>query len=134
MRPKRDPGDVVAMGRVYYHPISYRQPPVMRGLRSRLKRRLAGKLAWGDWYEWGVDDWYDDEASEWIRSLHITDRFDCVIVEYVFKALECLDESVLKVLDTHDAMTDRRRIVITNGKRPDWFSCDASEEVRGLAP
>ena len=135
---KRIPGDVVAMRRVWgerYHPISYGQPPVTRGLRSRLKRWLAGKLAWGDWYEWGLDDWYDDEASEWIRSLHITHRFDCIIVEYVFfsKALECLDESVLKVLDTHDAMTDRQRLFIANGKRPEWFSCDASEEAKGLA-
>jgi glycosyltransferase involved in cell wall biosynthesis len=134
----RDPGDGEAMRRAWgerYHPVPYAQPPMARALRGYVRCWLADKLGRRAWYRWGLDDWYDEGVSAPIRRLHAAHRFDCVVVEYVFfsKALECFDDSVLKVLDTHDIMTDRWRLFADGGRAPEWFSCDVRDEARGLA-
>lgn len=135
---RRDPGDADAMRRAWgdrYHSMTYAPPPMVRALRGYVRCWLATRLGRKAWYGWGLDDWYDEGASAQIRWLHRAHRFDCAIVEYVFfsRALECFDDAVLKVLDTHDIMTERWRLFADGGRTPEWFSCDAGEEARGLA-
>lgn len=114
-----------------YHYCPY-HPPHRRG--RRFWKGLQGRLSVDMRYRYGLDDWWDDSASETISALHSKFNFDVAIAEYVFfsKALECFDRSVLKILDTHDVFTDRHRIYLEQGMSPQWFSTSAKEESKGL--
>jgi hypothetical protein len=86
------------------------------------------------WYLFGIDDWYDNGANGELSKLSRQYQFDAVIVEYVFmsRAFGCFEETVLKVIDTHDVMTERWRIFKNSGRAPTWFSSTAGEEAKGL--
>jgi glycosyltransferase involved in cell wall biosynthesis len=59
-----------------------------------------------------VDDRYDPELSDFLRSLQARHRFEVVIVAYVFfsKALEVFPPAVLRILDTTEKFTGRSRL------------------------
>ncbi|MPZ44194.1 MAG: glycosyltransferase [Betaproteobacteria bacterium] len=131
-------GDLAAMNRFFEGRLTvlpYRAPSAHRGWRTRLRRRVLAVLARASAYVWGVDDWYDNAISAALAELHAKERFDVVIVVYVFlsKALDALPDTVLKVLDTNDRFADRHLHYLRKGQTPRWFSTTQEEERRGLA-
>ena len=78
----------------------------------------------------GMTIFADDAMAELANTI----RPDVVIAEYVFfsKALDNFDESVLKIIDTHDVFTDRYKLYLRNNQKPRWFSTTQKEEKKGL--
>jgi len=81
-----------------------------------------------------IDAWYNEGLDEIIKQLHASHLYTAVFVEYVFmsKALLNFDNSVLKIIDTHDLFTDRHLIYINAGISDTFFSTTHEEEARGL--
>ena len=131
-----DVGDHAAMVTAWggaFHRIPYRRPPPRLGWR--LRRAVSWRIGGGRWYYWRIDDWYDRDATSALAQLQRRERFDAVIVEYVFfsRAFDAVGGDVLKILDTHDVMADRHLQFVTRGDMPKWFSTTRREEARGLA-
>ncbi len=116
-----------------YHSIPYRRPKKSFGRKivDRTRQLFQPETA----HMWHIDDWYDPSIEEPVLSLHAKHRFETVIVEYVFlsRLLKRFDDSVLKVIDTHDIFTDRHKLYLENGQRPPWFSTSRAQEAKGLA-
>ena len=92
-----------------------------------------GLLARG-WLHQRVDQLYDFSLDPVARRLHAEQRFDAVIVEYVIfsRVLMSFNRPVLRLIDTHDAYTDRHLRLIEAGLAPEWIFLSRREERRGL--
>ena len=76
-------------------------------------------------------DWWDLELTR-LQRIH---RFEAVVVEYVFfsKALHCFDDSVHKVVDTHDIFSGRdEAISAAQANTLPWLSTDKESEGSAL--
>lgn len=82
----------------------------------------------------GIDDWFPASLVAGIERLAALERPDVVIAEYVFcsRALDCFDDTVLKVIDTHDVFSDRHLRLQELGLTPGFFFTTRAEEARGL--
>ena len=76
------------------------------------------------------DGWYEDGLGERIRHLCAKYDIDVVFCSYVFqsKLLEFVPSHMLKVIDTHDKMGDRYKMLTANGQPLEFFSCSPEEE------
>lgn len=85
-------------------------------------------------YYSGVDDHYNIYLDDYIGQLLQKQSFDIVFVEYIFntKAFFHFPAAVIKILDTHDRMTDRHKLFLKEGKKPIWYSTSKNEEKKGL--
>lgn len=113
----------------YFHLLPYTDPTsvftrLLQKIRSRLMRP----------HNYPIDAWYDPQLSPAITQLRDTLKPDAVLVEYVYlsRALELFETSCLKIIDTHDVMTDRHARGIAQGQRPRWFSTSAAQERKAL--
>jgi glycosyltransferase involved in cell wall biosynthesis len=69
-----------------------------------------------------------------IQKLAAEQKFDVVIVEYVFYSKALLHfESAVKVIDTHDLFTDRARKLAARNIKSHYWSLTREQEARGLA-
>ncbi|MXP65200.1 hypothetical protein E0493_17785 [Roseomonas sp. M0104] len=83
---------------------------------------------------WGLDDWCPEDLVEAVRALHKAQRYDAVIVNYVWMSRILAGiEGAVRVLDTHDLFGDRHRVAEQNGLDPRWFFTSRAEEDRGFA-
>ncbi len=59
-----------------------------------------------------IDDLYSPPLDKVIRKISKRERFDIVLAEYIYqsKALDYFDDSVLKIIDTHDVLTSENAI------------------------
>jgi len=115
-----------------YHVVEYKKPVQKQqsGYLNTIKHLLNPNLK----YLIKTDDNYNLLLDDFIRNLIKKISFDVVIVEYIFlsKAFLHFDKHVLKVIDTHDVMTNRHKMFLKSGKEPSWYSTTASEEKKGL--
>jgi glycosyltransferase involved in cell wall biosynthesis len=81
-----------------------------------------------------IDEWYDDNVDKFLQKITTQEKFDAVIVQYVFfsKALENFDDSTLKIIDTHDVFTNRQKLFQSNQQSPSFFYTDSFNEKKGL--
>ena len=81
-----------------------------------------------------VDDNYCFKLDEVVKKLHNEFEFDIVLVEYVYLSRVLLNfgKSVVKLIDTHDILTDRFKIFLDKGLSPQWYSLYKEEERKGL--
>lgn len=81
-----------------------------------------------------VDDHYNELLDPLIRELHQKLSFTAVVAEYIFlsRALLIFGEKVIKVIDTHDVMTNRHKHFLRAGKPAVWYSTSRSEEKIGI--
>jgi len=132
---QREVGDSGAMercwGNHFYFPIPYTRP---RNIGFRILRKFRLLFNKEFQYVLHIDNWYDNALDRHFKRLHIQYQYDVVLVEYVFfsKALECFPNHVLKIIDTHDVMTNRHRIYLQNNCDYRWFSTTTSQEKKGL--
>ena len=82
-----------------------------------------------------IDSRYPHALDLFLPKLLQVESFDSVMVEYVFlsKALLHFDESVYKIIDTHDVFAERREGYQNAGIRDSFFSTSQEEEKEGLA-
>lgn len=82
-----------------------------------------------------LDEWWDPAVGETISWLSRMNRFDAVLVNYVWlsKSFEFTPTGILKVLDTHDRVGSRRELLARQGLSPEFFYTSDADEIRGLA-
>jgi glycosyltransferase involved in cell wall biosynthesis len=101
----------------------------------RLRRKISRKLNLPTGFYSGLDEHYLPGWSKELAALHHQHGFDAAVVEYVFhsSALDVFPQGVRKVLDTHDAFTDRHVSYVARGITHDyWISLRPEEESRGF--
>lgn len=90
------------------------------------------KKSCGDVY--GVDDWYEDSITEIVLKECQNNSFDAIITNYIFmtKFFETLPEKILKIVDTHDILSERLNMYQQNSLEPGFFYTTKEEEKIGL--
>lgn len=80
------------------------------------------------------DSRYQEGLGEYIALLCEKYNAEAVICTYVWhsKLLEYLPENIIKIIDTHDKMTDRHLALAANNIKDEMFSCTESEEAKYL--
>lgn len=83
----------------------------------------------GDDYK--IDEWWDDSIRDYLQWLFKRNRFDAFIVNYAYmsKAFEYAPANTLKILDTHDKFTGRRKLLDDNGIPPEFFYTTEDQEA-----
>ncbi|TWA80500.1 glycosyltransferase involved in cell wall biosynthesis [Azospirillum brasilense] len=83
---------------------------------------------------WGIDDWWDEAIGRYLAWLCSIVPMDMAIVNYAFfsKAFDHLPAGTLKVLDTHDRLSDRRELLEANAVAPEFFYTTKAEEAKAL--
>ena len=106
----------------------------IKAVFNRLIRKLLILLKMNYVPIFSIDEWYDDNIDKFLKNLANQNKFDIVIVEYVFfsKALENFDNSILKIIDTHDVFTNRQKLYQANKETPGFFYTDSFNEKKGL--
>ena len=81
-----------------------------------------------------IDEWWDEALERELNWLSSVNRFDAMIVNYSWlsKALECVPESCLKVLDTHDRFSNRGELLEEHGIQKEFFHTTRKEETKAL--
>lgn len=81
-----------------------------------------------------IDDYYDFNIDLFIKENLVKNKYTHVIVEYVVysKALDNFDYSVVKIIDTHDVLSNRYELFLEQNKIPQWYSLFPNEEAKGL--
>lgn len=115
-----------------FHRVKHEKPKP--GAMDRALRKLRKTLNPDYRYYSGVDDHYGVRLDAAIDGLKKAHRFDAVLAEYIFltKAFSRFDGSTLKVIDTHDVMTDRHVLFLKEGKTPSWYSTTMEQERKGI--
>ena len=131
----QEPSDIQEM-RNYFgkqlYVVSYSQPPQKK--QYKWINSFLNKINNDRQYYSDVDDFYNLNLDRFIQELIINNAFDIVIAEYIFLSKSFLNfsPSTLKILDTHDVMTNRHRLFLQNGEKPAWYSTTAKQEKKGL--
>jgi len=81
------------------------------------------------------DTCYQDSMGEKISELCSLYKIDVVICTYVFhsKILEFIPGNILKIIDTHDKMSDRHLHLKENNIPDEFFSCSCRDEAHYLS-
>lgn len=111
-----------------FHHVSYKAP-VKREYNPLLQKIIPDYR-----YYSHVDDHYNELLDHKIRELKEQFNFTAVIVEYIFntRAFDLFGKNVLKVVDTHDVMSNRHRHFLRAGKPAVWYSTSKREEKKGI--
>ena len=100
---------------------------------SRLKRiiHLFRGEAWK--YNRNIDDYYPDGLDTYINEEIVSALYNYVIVEYVVYSRALLNfNSSIKIIDTHDVLSNRFMHYLAMGLSPVWYSLWPKEETKGL--
>ena len=102
----------------------------MEGFWDSLDILPYSKPLGGDGTPIPFDSWYEDGLGERIRDLCRRYDIDVVFCSYVFqsKLLDYVPAHMLKVIDTHDKMSDRFDMLRAAGLVPEFFSCTQEDE------
>ncbi|NCA77623.1 MAG: glycosyltransferase [Alphaproteobacteria bacterium] len=111
-----------------FHHVSYKAPE-RREYSPFLKKIIPDYQ-----YYSHIDDHYNELLDQKIRELKEQFSFTAVIVEYIFntRAFNLFGKDVLKIVDTHDVMTNRHRHFLRAGKPAVWYSTSKKEEKKGI--
>jgi glycosyltransferase involved in cell wall biosynthesis len=104
---------------------------------KRKFRRLYYRLHYsGDAFKYNyfIDDYYNPYLQNYVKDLQRIYQFNIVLIEYVHlsKAFLAFDHNVLKLLDTHDILSNRYKIYLEKGLKPEWLSFFSEEESIGF--
>lgn len=107
-----------------------RHIPLWKRVVNKLYRSLGGRSC----IPYRIDDWCDDSLLVDIRKLAARLAPKCVQIEYVYlsRLFECFDCGVFKILDTHDIITDRHKMFLKQGRPPEFFYTNRSQESIGI--
>jgi glycosyltransferase involved in cell wall biosynthesis len=116
-----------------FYRVEYEKPKP--GKKDRLVKKMKKIFNKHHWYYSGVDDHYNLRLDAEISRLKEVHRFDAVLVEYIFQSKAFLNfgDRTLKVIDTHDVMTDRHMHFLKEGKKPQWYSTTRWQEKKGIS-
>jgi hypothetical protein len=77
-----------------------------------------------------IDEWWDPAIGDMLAWLFRTQSFDVFIVNYAWlsKAFSYCPRDVLKILDTHDRLSDRRDLLARSGIASEFFHTTEDQE------
>lgn len=107
-------------------------------LFSKLKRRLqyfGGFITKNQLlYNSEVDLYISVFVKPVLKRMQKKHSYNCVVCEYAFisKALTYFDNSVFKIIDTHDRFTDRFQTYLDANSNPSWISLYKDQERKAL--
>ena len=109
-------------------------PPAFHDTVAKLKRKLGRLLHLEASYRWGVDEWFDPGLTHQVTELNQRYNFDIAMIEYVFLSplTAALRHSVRTIIDIHDLMGDRHKMLLAAGVEPNWFATTRQEEISAL--
>lgn len=83
---------------------------------------------------YSVDELIPNGFMEYLKKLQKENEFNIVIAEYVTssKALTVFGSNVLKIIDTHDILTDRNKIYEQLKQKPTGVYLKKGQEIKGL--
>ncbi|HNY02533.1 MAG TPA: glycosyltransferase family 4 protein [Bacteroidales bacterium] len=127
----QEDADITAMEQYWgnrFHHVSYKAP-VRQEFNKYLKKFNSNYQ-----YYSHIDDHYNELLDARIAELKKQYDFSAVIIEYIFntKAFFNFGNDVIKVVDTHDVMTDRHKHFLRAGKPAVWYSTPKREEKKGI--
>lgn len=82
-----------------------------------------------------LDEWWDVGLEKFLWWYLRGQQFDAVLVNYVYlsRALTLVPKGVVRILDTHDRFSGRRKMLRNLGIGPEFYHLNAAEEARGLS-
>ena len=82
-----------------------------------------------------IDEWWDEALEHHLAWLLARQRYDVMLVNYVFLSRACTlaPPGCVRVLDTHDRLSGRRALFERHGETPEFFHTTDAEEAAGLA-
>ena len=100
-------------------------------IESHIDKSFVKKDAEG---YWEFDAAYDEGLGESINYFCTKYSVDVVICTYAFysKILEYVPNNILKIIDTHDKMTDRHLLMRQNNIPDEFYSCTQKDEAKYL--
>lgn len=105
---------------------------------GRLKRRIQHnlKVISDDQYLYNsqIDGRHSVFIKKFIHEVQQKNKFDVVVCEYVYisKYLTFFNNSVFKILDTHDRFTDIFKVYLNLNLKPEWWSVYRDQEKKAL--
>lgn len=81
-----------------------------------------------------IDEWWDPALENHLRWVFIGREYDVVIVNYAWLSfsLTMVPERTLKILDTHDKFSDRRKVLENHDIEREFFHVTEKEEIKAL--
>ena len=81
-----------------------------------------------------IDDWWDEAIGHFVNWKTNGYHFDAVVCNYAFfsKIFDFIPNSSLKVLDTHDRLSDRREMLEKHSISPEFFYTTKEQEQIAL--
>jgi polysaccharide biosynthesis protein PslH len=131
-----EPGEYKAMEKrlgTRFRALRSKGPPNTR-IMGRAKRKVLRLLRLRQPYLWQVDEWFDDGLLAQVADLHRRERFEAVLVEYVFlsKIIKAFPDSVRTIIDAQDLMANRHQVYLSHGMTPAWFATTPKQEISSL--
>ena len=102
---------------------------MIKKVHDSMRRRNSSK---GIYYS--VDELIPNGLLAYLKKLQREKHFNIVFAEYVTssKVLTAFDSSVLKIIDTHDVLTDRNKIFEKLQQKPTGIYLKKKQEIKGL--
>ena len=78
---------------------------------------------------WGIDDWFSSDLEPIIKFFS-QQGIKAIICEYVFmsKAFTYVSSDTVKILDCHDRMSNRHKLLLSHDIKPDFFYTSEAQE------
>jgi polysaccharide biosynthesis protein PslH len=105
-----------------------------RSFLGRGRRKLVRVVGKTLHLDLPVDSYHDPEAARCLAEVTRPNRFDAVILSYVFysRLLAEVGGPIRRIIDTHDVFSDRFRLYREHGQANEFFSTSRSEEAKAL--
>jgi polysaccharide biosynthesis protein PslH len=104
-----------------------------RRAMAKAHRRLLSAVGSPNSYYHSLDELFPRVMDDQLRRLHAAESFDAVVVVYVFLSRALLDfPGALRILDTHDRMTDRHLLFEEAGLDTAGYTVPEAVEAQGL--
>jgi hypothetical protein len=85
-------------------------------------------------YNKNIDDYFPRGLPKYISDNLDVTSYDYLLVNYVVfsRAVFCFPDNVIRILDTHDVLTNRYLNYLNIGLEPRWYSLHKRQEAIGL--
>lgn len=127
-----DEKDIKLFAEIYDNIIIVREKKLSRRRLSRKIRSIVFKV-FKKTINYRIDDWCgNDLIMEVERRKSI--GYDLVWIEYIMlsRVFDYFDNTVTKIIDTHDSFTNRSKLFINKNVEPEFYYCNLNNERKGL--
>lgn len=86
----------------------------------------------GDVYT--LDEWWPSHSDDYCRWVFANNGYEIIFCNYIFmsRIFQFADRSAVKIVDTHDVFADRKKMLIDNDLKPEFFYTTLEDEREGV--